>query len=182
MAPRGLCFSNLVALQACVPGQRLWWRSGLIDVADSNKKTSRGIASMYARNRKLFLSVTTFVEAATGLCLLILPGVLLTVLLGLNQATVDVIFVGRLTGAALLAIGIASWIARTDTRTPSQVGLLIGILIYNLAATVLLAFAGSILAMMGILLWPAVVLHAILAVWCFRCLQPERHGVRLGVG
>ncbi len=129
---------------------------------------------MYARNRELFLSVTALVEAATGLCLLILPVVLFAVLLGLDPATADAIFVGRLAGAALLAIGVASWIARVDERTSAQLGLLTGILVYNAAATPLLAYAGAVLKMAGVLLWPAVALHAILAVWCFRCLQPER--------
>ena len=125
---------------------------------------------MSATNCKLFLSVTALVEATTGLCLLILPAVLFAVLLGLDPATADAIFVGRLAGAALLAIGVASWMARIDGRTPAQLGLLTGILVYNAAATLLLAYAGAILKMVGILLWPAVVLHAILAVWCFRCL------------
>jgi hypothetical protein len=53
--------------------------------------------------------------------------------------------------------------------------LLTGILVYNTAATVLLAYAGAVLKMAGGLLWPAVAVHTILAVWCFRCLQPERH-------
>jgi hypothetical protein len=134
---------------------------------------------MYARNRKLFLSVTACVEAATGLCLLILPGALFAALLGLEHATGDAIFVGRLAGAALLAIGMASWMARIDTRTPAQLGLLTGILIYNAAATLLLAYAGAVLKMIGVLLWPAVVIHVILAVWCFGCLQPERHGTKI---
>jgi hypothetical protein len=129
---------------------------------------------MYARNCKLFLSVTAFIEAATGLCLLVLPAILFAVLLGLDHATVEAIFIGRLTGAALLAVGIASWMARTDTRTPAQLGLLTGILTYNAAASMLLAYAGAVLKMVGILLWPGVAVHATLAVWCFRCLQPER--------
>ena len=129
---------------------------------------------MHAKNRKLFLLITAFVEAATGLCLLFLPVVLFTVLLGLDHATVDAIFVGRLAGAALLTIGIASWMARNDTRTPAQLGLLTGILIYNVAASMLLAFAGAVLKIIGVLLWPAVAVHAILAVWCFICLRPVR--------
>jgi hypothetical protein len=57
---------------------------------------------MRATNRKLFLLVTAFVEAATGLCLLFLPAVLFAVLFGLKKATVDAIFVGRVAVAALL--------------------------------------------------------------------------------
>ena len=82
---------------------------------------------MQASNRKLFLLITALVETGTGLCLLFLPAVLLFVLLGFDPATADAIFVGRLAGAALLAIGIASWMARVDGRTHAQLGLLTGI-------------------------------------------------------
>ncbi len=128
---------------------------------------------MHAGNRKLFLLITALVEAATGLCFLFLPAVLFAVLLGLDNATVDAIFVGRIAGAALFAIGIASWMARIDTRTAAQLGLLTGILIYNVAASMLLAFAGTVLKMIGVLLWPAVGVHAILAVWCISCMRPD---------
>jgi len=131
---------------------------------------------MYARDRKLFLSVTAVVEAATGLCLLFLPAFLFAILLGLDNAAAAAIFVGRLAGAALLAIGVASWMARVDERTSAQLGLLTGILVYNAAAALLLAYAGAVLKMVGVLLWPAVILHAILAVWCFRCLLPHNEG------
>ena len=94
---------------------------------------------MHVRDCKLFLSVTAVVEAATGLCLLILPAVLLAILLGLDNAAAAAIFVGRLAGAALLAIGVASWMARVDERTSAQLGLLTGILVYNAAAALLLA-------------------------------------------
>jgi hypothetical protein len=136
---------------------------------------------MQASRRKLFLLVTAIVEAGTGLCLLFLPAVLFVVLLGIEHATADAIFVGRLAGAALLAIGIASWIANADTRTPAQLGLLTGILIYDALAAMLLAFAGSILKMNGVLLWPAVAIHTILAVWCLFCLQKTGR-VSSGVG
>jgi len=126
---------------------------------------------MYATNRKLFLVTTASVEAATGLCLLILPALPFAILLGLEHASTEAIFVGRIAGAALLAIGIASWMARTDTSTSAQLGLLTGILVYDTAASMLLAFAGAVLKMIGVLLWPAVALHALLAVWCFSCLR-----------
>ena len=98
--------------------------------------------------------------------------------LGLNVLiyAADTIFVGRIAGAAVLAIGTASWVARADARTPAQLGLLTGILIYDAAAAILLAFAGLILKTNGVLLWPAVAIHGILAVWCLICLQPVHRG------
>jgi Kef-type K+ transport system membrane component KefB len=129
---------------------------------------------MLTTNRKLLLLVTAFAEGATGLCLLVLPAVLLAVLLGVEQPSVDALFVGRIAGTALLAIGVASWMARNDTRSPAQRGLLAGILIYNAVVALLLAYAGAALTMNGILLWPTAALHAILAAWCLGCLWPDR--------
>jgi hypothetical protein len=126
---------------------------------------------MRATNRRVLLLATAFAEAAVGLGLLVLPGIMLAILLGVERASVDAILVGRIAGAALLAIGIACWMARTDAQTPAQLGLLTGILVYNAAATMLLAYAGAVLKMSGVLLWPTVVLHAILAAWCFSCIR-----------
>jgi hypothetical protein len=92
---------------------------------------------MHATNRKLLLLLVAFVETATGLCLLFLPAVLFSILLGLEHAAVDTIFVGRIAGAALLAIGIESWMARSDVESPAQFGLFTGIFIYNSAASML---------------------------------------------
>ncbi|WP_192179779.1 hypothetical protein [Mesorhizobium amorphae] len=115
--------------------------------------------------RKLFLVVIAAVEAATGLGLLLLPSVPFALLLGLESGTVETIFVGRIAGAALLAIGIASWIARQDELNPSLFGLLVGILIYNTGVAILLVYAGTVLKMTGVMLWPTVAFHAVLAVW-----------------
>ncbi|CAN7144829.1 hypothetical protein [Bosea sp. LjRoot237] len=119
---------------------------------------------MHAK-RKLFLIVVASVEASIGIALLVLPSVPLALLLSLESATVETLFVSRIAGAALLAMGIASWIARTDELNPPLFGLLIGILIYNVAASILFVYAGAILKMTGHLLWPAVAFHASLAVW-----------------
>jgi hypothetical protein len=43
--------------------------------------------------------------------------------------------------------------------------------VYNLVATAVLAFAGTGLGLHGIVLWPAVVLHAAMGVWCVACVR-----------
>jgi hypothetical protein len=126
---------------------------------------------------KWFLIVTAFVEAGAGLCLLVLPALPIALLLGLTQAAPETLLVCRIAGAALLCIGIASWLARNDHRTSAQLGLVIGILLYDVAAAVLLGFAGVALNMVGLALWPAVVLHALLAAWCFAECLSSRDGV-----
>ncbi len=115
---------------------------------------------------KEFLMVTAFVEVVAGLFLLILPAIPIALLLGLTRAAPETLLVGRVAGAALLCIGIASWLARHDHRTAAQRGLLVGILFYNAMVSVLLAFAGIGLGMAGGALWPAVVLHTALAAYC----------------
>jgi len=122
-------------------------------------------------HRAHFLIVTAIVEAGTGLLLLFLPAVPLVLLLGVSQAAPEAIFIGRVTGAGLLAIGVASWLGRNDERSPAQLGLLVGVLIYDGAAAALLGYAGLVLSMAGIALWPAVVIHTALAVWCVLCLR-----------
>ncbi|MET0744417.1 MAG: hypothetical protein ABWY78_13690 [Microvirga sp.] len=87
---------------------------------------------------------------------------------------IETLVVGRITGASLLAMSIGSRMARRDASTPTRRGVLTGILGYDAAATVLLAYAAAALKMTGILLWPAVALHAMLAVRCVACLRPER--------
>ena len=116
-------------------------------------------------NRKLFLVVVAAVEAATGLGLLLLPSVAFALLLGLDSAAVEAIFVGRIAGTALLAIGVASWMARRDRVSHSLFGLLIGILIYNTGVSILLVYSAAVLKMTGVMLWPTVLFHALLAIW-----------------
>ena len=115
--------------------------------------------------QNLFLIVIAAVEAATGLGLLLLPSVPFALLLGLEGTTVEAIFVGRIAGAALFAIGAASWMARKDALNPSLFGLLVGILIYNTAVSILLVYAAAVLKMTGVMLWPTVLFHALLAIW-----------------
>ena len=129
---------------------------------------------MHPQNRKLFLIAMAIVEVVTGLLSYFSSRCRVDRSAGVENPAVEAIFVGRLAGAALLAIGVASWLARTDTLTPAQFGLLTGLLIYNAAAAILIASAGVVLKMSGAALWPAVVLHAILTVWCISCLRQDR--------
>jgi hypothetical protein len=121
-------------------------------------------------HRTCFLIVTAFGEAGTGLVLLVLPSAPLTLLLGTDQASPEVTSVARLSGAALLAIGVACWLGRSDKASPAQRGLVTGVLIYDVAAAVILAYAGLFVGLVGIALWPAVALHAALGIWCFACI------------
>jgi hypothetical protein len=118
---------------------------------------------------KILLALTAMGEAGTGLVLLVYPPIVVRLLFGAEITGVGVVM-SRVAGAALLAIGVACWPARNDPGGSAQLGLLSGVLIYDLAAAVLFACAGLFLDIAGIALWPAVVVHVVLAVWCLACL------------
>jgi hypothetical protein len=117
------------------------------------------------------LKLTAIIETATGLGLMGAPSVVVRLLLGSALGTSAAVMLGRVARAALLALGVARWLARDDTQSRAARGLVIAMLIYNIAATDVLAFAGIGLRLHGVALWPAVVLHAVMAVWCVACLR-----------
>lgn len=124
----------------------------------------------------MLLTLTAILEVGTGLLLFLSPRVPLEILLGIRSPGPEILVVARVAGAALLGIGVAAWLARRDNRTPSQVGVLAGILIYNFAIASVLAFAALALRMSGFALWPVVAFHAALGGWCFVCLRPASGG------
>src|SRR5258707_9658745 len=116
------------------------------------------------------LKFTAIIEAATGLGLIALPAIVVRLLLGAEISGAS-IPLGRVAGAALLALGVACWLARDDSQSRTARGLVVAMLMYNIPATAILAFAGIGLGLHGVALWPAVVLHAAMAAWCVACLR-----------
>src|SRR5712672_245757 len=119
---------------------------------------------------KRLFKLTAFIEAATGLALIALPAIVVRLLLGAEISGAS-IPLGRVAGAALLALGVACWLARDDSQSLTARGLVVAMLMYNIPATAILAFAGIGLGLHGVALWPSVVLHAAMAVWCGACLR-----------
>ena len=114
---------------------------------------------------KLF-AATALIEVGAGLVLVSLPGLAIWLLLGVLEPSTEALIVGRVGGSALLAIGVACWFARDDEGSRSQHGLLWAMLVYNVGACAVLAFAGWVLSKPGIALWPGVGLHGIMMIWC----------------
>jgi hypothetical protein len=122
-------------------------------------------------NAKSLLSVTGVLEAATGLALLVAPSFVVELLLGAVPGTAVGVTVGRVAGGALLALGVACWLARDDAAGRAANGLVAAMLLYNVTVAAILALAWAIPGLFGIALWPAVLVHAGLAVWCVACLS-----------
>lgn len=121
------------------------------------------------------LIVTAAAEAGVGVTLLITPQVVARLLLGVSLDAPAALTVGRIAGAALLSLGAACWLTRDDGASGAARGLVAAMLLYNGLAAAVLAYAGAGVRLVGVLMWPAVALHAVLAVWCIACLQ--RRGV-----
>ena len=117
------------------------------------------------RMKKLLL-VTAVLEAGAGFALLGFPSAAMRLLFGVPLDTAATVVLGRMTGAALLALGVACWPAGGDPKSRAAKGVVAGMLVYNLAVVVLFTYAGAGLGLHGLLLWPAVILHAAMTVWC----------------
>ncbi len=98
------------------------------------------------------LALSAVGEIATGGALLIAPALVGQLLLG-TELTGIAVPVARVAGIALIGLGLACW------PGPARVGMLS----YGATVTLYLAYVGFEGEWSGTLLWPAVVLHAVLA-------------------
>ena len=119
------------------------------------------------------LVVTAVLEALTGIALIASPGVPVSLLVGATLDAPGGLVVARVAGAALLALGVACWLARDDGRSRAGRGLVAGLLLYNVGALATLGYACLSLKMSGIAFWPAVIAHCALAFWCTMCLRDQ---------
>jgi len=120
---------------------------------------------------KTLQTVTAVIEMGAGLALLCFPSTTVALLLGSPLDTPSALTVARVGGAGLLSLGVACWLARGDTQSRATRGLVAAMLLYDVAAVAILAFAGIGFGLHGVALWPAVLLHAVMTVWCVTCLR-----------
>jgi Ca2+/Na+ antiporter len=114
------------------------------------------------------LAFAAVMEVATGLVLIIDPAVVVASLVGMEVSGVGTLM-GRCFGISLLALGLACW--PVPQRATGGGPALRGMLVYNGLIALYLAFLGTVRHLEGTLLWPAVALHAavaLLLVWTWR--------------
>ena len=116
------------------------------------------------------LVLATVLEAATGLALLIDPSLVVRLLLG-EAVSGPGMALGRITGIALLSLGLACWPGAKASGSQSSWP----VLTYNTLVASYLFSLGLGGESVGVLLWPAVAVHSLLAlllvgVW-FRARQ-----------
>jgi hypothetical protein len=114
---------------------------------------------------RLLVALAAMLEAVTGLVLIIAPSFAVRLLLGEEPSGAGVAL-GRVAGFGLFSLGVACWprLAIVGSNRPA----LRALLTYNLLITCYLLYLGISSERVGILLWPAVVLHAVLTLFLAR--------------
>ena len=116
---------------------------------------------------KKVLTFAAVLEAATGVALLIVPSLVGRLLFG-EEFTGIVIPVARVLGIALLALGVCCWPGSTA---------LCGMLTYSALATLYLLYLAIRGEWVGPLLWPVIVIHALLTALLGRAwFKPQEDG------
>ena len=116
---------------------------------------------------KSLLTITALLEGVTGLALVILPSLLVSILLGTSLTDPGAILIGRLAGAVLIAIAIVCWLLKSDTQASVMVKVMLG---YNIFSITLLVYAVVVERIAGPGLWPTVLIHFGLLVGCLSSL------------
>ena len=116
------------------------------------------------------LTMSAVVEGGTGLALVAFPSLVAELLLASSLDAPGASTVARVAGVALLALVVACWRARNDGHGGASRGVVGAMVLYNAGALAVLVHAAIGLGLSGPILWPAVLVHAIMAAWCVRSL------------
>ena len=115
---------------------------------------------------KPLLLVTAAIEAGAGLALLGVPSRFAQLLFSAPLEGAIALTVARVGGMGLLTLAVAAWFASPDSQSRAARGLASAMVLYNFGAALILGVAGLTLPSAGVLLWPVVLLHVGMAIWC----------------
>ena len=120
---------------------------------------------------KSLLTVTAIFEAFTGIALVVAPALLVSILLAVPLEESGALIVARVAGLALLSLATACWQSRNASDALPVVQ---AMLCYNVTIAALLIYEALVEKFSGIGLWPVVILHLGLSVWCAQSLQKKK--------
>jgi len=109
--------------------------------------------------------VASVEAAAAGLVLIVFPSLFARLLFG-AELSAGGVALGRFAGVALIMIALAAWPSQTTSRSGTTI--VRALVVYNVLATLYLAYVGIAGGLTGILLWPAAALHAVFAALFIR--------------
>ncbi len=109
--------------------------------------------------QKYLVRAAAWLEFVTGVFLIVGPKMASLLLFAAPLEGVGVA-ITRYAGIVLLALAIA---CLADPPLPNSRGAACGLLVYNAGVVMLFVWLGIATALQGVLLWPAVILHAVFA-------------------
>ena len=116
------------------------------------------------------LAFSVVVEVATGLALILNPGLVVRLLLGVEVSGIELV-IGRCFGIGLFGLAFACW--PDHQHSVSTTAAFRGMLIYNALIAAYLAYLGTFGHLGGLLLWPAALVHAVVAGLLVRSMRIE---------
>src|SRR5574341_2571177 len=115
---------------------------------------------------KNLLTITAVLEVGAGIVFLAIPSLVTGQLFGSSLETAAGLTLTRIAGVLLLSLGIACWLVHYDSKSRAARGLVGTLAFYNTAIIAVLMYANIGLGLRSSGLWPAVLIHAAMAVWC----------------
>ena len=122
----------------------------------------------------MLVGLGVVVEGVTGLGLIAIPGTVAKLLLGSDLPEIGAV-TARVAGIALVAVALGCWLGRKD---PVGFAALATLLVYNALVAIYLGWLGLVGVFVGPLLWPAVIVHAVvtallvIAIWQSTVARP----------
>jgi hypothetical protein len=104
------------------------------------------------------LALAAIAEAVTGLALVLAPALVARLLFGAVSSD-EALIVARVTGLALISLGVACGPAAESSQSALR-----GMTVYSFGAGLYLTYLGVAGQRVGPLLWPAAILHLLLAL------------------
>jgi hypothetical protein len=124
---------------------------------------------------KSLLATAGVIEMLSGLSFVLTPSAQSSVFFGASLDGPAETSVARTLGVALLALGLAFWLARNDVGAAAARGLAAAMLVYNAGVVALPAVTALVgLPISAPMLWPVVGLHGGIAAWCAWTLLTSR--------
>jgi hypothetical protein len=115
---------------------------------------------------KNILTVTSIIESAAAVILLLFPSLFTRLLFGVTLDTPIAVIVARVAGAALFSLAVACWFVRNEGNNSAAKGVVIAMFLYNTTITLILIYAALVLSLSGFGLWPVTLTHGAMSVWC----------------
>jgi hypothetical protein len=109
--------------------------------------------------KTLIVTAASLLEIVVGITLIALPDLPCRLLFAATPESLAILF-ARFAGVGLLSLGIA---CLPSKQLGPRRGSVLGLLVFNVGATIFCAWVALATQFRGVLLWPVVVLHAVIA-------------------